>query len=405
MIGPNPYGPPGRENGIGYMCGRKELYDGVKKVGPFFNGVLKKGEKNRCVENMFDIIQSGNYDLVGMQEYVHTWPYGDDNHPVYSDKMKTLKNMKLVKHEVNHGGIGKMIEIASLINKSKFEYIHSEVADFKIEKYDWKKKELLPGRHDDGRPVQAILLQDKQDKNYIIFLNAHFPQTPNILWKGSSEERAKHVSGIMTELVQRLIKNSGANNSAVNNNYEIILASDTNDAELEFIKFIEINGKKMYLGEGLSEKHTCCTPLVKDIVINDEWIKNEIKLNNNNEEDNMHSLYNKVTWKKGDTIKRNGPRIEQDGVIGLRRRYGDVIMYSGDGIFEYQFPEEKKDEPYSDHAPIAAVLTPKAESVGGKKRTRKKRKRKRKKTKKRRRKKSTKKKKKRRRRKKTKKRR
>ena len=159
------------------------------------------------------------------------------------------------------------------------------------------------------------------------------------------------------------------------------------------------------MGEGLSEKHTCCTPLVIDIVINDEWIKNEIKLNNNNEEDNMHSLYNKVTWKKGDTIKRNGPRIEQDGVIGLRRRYGDVIMYSGDGIFEYQFPEEKKDEPYSDHAPIAAVLTPKAESVGGKKRTRKKRKRKRKKTKKRRRKKSTKKKKKRRRRKKTKKRR
>ena len=102
-----------------------------------------------------------------------------------------------------------------------------------------------------------------------------------------------------------------------------------------------------------------------------------------------------VKWKKGQEFTRENQR----------KRYGDVIMYSGDGEFEYQFPEEKKDEPYSDHAPIAAVLTPKAESVGGKKRTRKKRKRKRKKTKKRRRKKSTKKKKRRRRRKRTKKRR
>ena len=57
-------------------------------------------------------------------------------------------------------------------------------------------------------------------------------------------------------------------------------------------------------------------------------------------------------------------------------------MYSRDNDFEYQFPEEKKDEPYSDHAPIAAMLTAPAQSVGGKKRTRKKRKRRRKRTKK-----------------------
>lgn len=409
MIGPNPYSPPGRKNGIGYMCGRKELYDDVTQAGPFFNGVLKKDKKNRCVENIFDIIQNGNYDLVGMQEYVHTWPYGDDNHPVYSDKMKTLTNMELVKHEVNHRGLKKMIEIASLYNKDKFELIHSEVDDFKIEKFDWNTKQVLPGRHDDGRPVQALLLQDKQDKNYVIFLNAHFPQIYGILNKGSSKERANHVSEIMTKLVQKLIRNSGANNSAVNNNYEIILAADTNDIRLDFVKFIEINGKKMHLGSNLNKKHTCCTHIVKDITINDDWIKGEKDILGN--EPDMHTKTSpgrkpNLSWKKGDVIKRDG--ITEDGVIVLRQRYGDVIMYSGDGEFEYQFPEEKKDEPYSDHAPIAAVLTAPAVSVGGKRRrkkTRKKRKRKRKKTKKRRRKKSTKKKKRRRRRKKTKKRR
>ena len=125
------------------------------------------------------------------------------------------------------------------------------------------------------------------------------------------------------------------------------------------------------------------------------WGNKYIEDNEGNKKINPRWGKSYVSWKAGDEFTRENQR----------KRYGDVIMYSVDDIFEYQFPKETDNEPYSDHAPIAAKLTPKAESTGGKKRTRKKRKRKRKKTRKRHRKKSTKKKKRRRRRKKTKKRR
>ena len=355
FIGPNLYGPPNGENGIGYMCGRKELYDDVKQSGPFEIGVLKDGETNRCVENIFNIIESGNYDLVGMQEYVHTWK----DKPVFSKKMEGLNHLTLVKHELHHGGINKDIEIGSLYNPNRFELLHTELSEFKIEKKDSETNEITKNV-DDGRPVQALLLRDYKTGKYIIFLNAHFPQPFPISINGSWQDKANYISGIMTELVKNLIKTSGANNKAVNSNNDIILAADTNDGNLDFLKDIVIYGKKMHLGANINTKNTCCTPLVKDITTTEDG----------------HSLPPTwgakrpfVTWKENETITRDS----------LRGRKGDVIMYSGDGEFEYMYPEEKKDEPYSDHAPIAATLTVPAQSIGGRKRTRRKRKRRRRK--------------------------
>jgi hypothetical protein len=366
FIGPNLYGPPNGENGIGYMCGRKELYDDVKQSGPFEIGVLKDGETNRCVENIFNIIESGNYDLVGMQEYVHTWK----DKPVFSEKMKKLNHLELVKHELLHMGINKYIEIGSLYNTNRFELIEEALSEFKIERKNRATNEITKNI-DDGRPVQALLLRDRITGKYIIFLNAHFPQPRGISVNGSNEDRAKFVSDIMTDLVIKLITNSGANNKAVNSNNDIILAADTNDGNLDFLKYIVIYGKKMHLGANINTKNTCCTPLVKDITTTEDG----------------HSLPPTwgdkrpfVTWKENETITRDS----------LRRRKGDVIMYSLDGEFEYVYPEENKDEPYSDHAPIATTLTAPAQNIGGRKRrTRRKRKRRRRKrTKKKRRRKS-----------------
>ena len=366
FIGPNLYGPPNGENGIGYMCGRKELYDNVEKSSPFEIGVLKDGETNKCVENIFNIIESGNYDLVGMQEYVHTWK----DKPVFSKKMEGLNHLTLVKHELRHRGINKDIEIGSLYNKNRFELIGKALSEFKIERLN-RATGVVETNLDDGRPVQALLLRDYITGKYIIFLNAHFPQPFTISINGSWQDKANYISDIMTELVKKLITNSGANNKAVNSNNDIILAADTNDGNLDFLKYIVIYGKKMHLGANINTKNTCCTPLVKDITTTEDG----------------HSLPPTwgdkrpfVTWKENETITRDS----------LRRRKGDVIMYSRDGEFEYVYPEEKKDEPYSDHAPIATTLTAPAQNIGGRKRrTRRKRKRRRRKrTKKKRRRKS-----------------
>ena len=360
------YGPPNGENGIGHMCGRRELYDDVEQSGPFEIGVLKDGETNRCVENIFNIIESGNYDLVGMQEYVHTWK----DKPVFSKKMEGLNHLTLVKHELRHRGINKDIEIGSLYNTNRFELIGKALSEFKIERLN-RATGVVKTNLDDGRPVQALLLRDRITGKYIIFLNAHFPQPRGISVNGSNEDRAKFVSDIMKDLVIKLITNSGANNKAVNSNNDIILAADTNDGNLDFLKYIVIYGKKMHLGANINTKNTCCTPLVKDITTTEDG----------------HSLPPTwgdkrpfVTWKENETITRDS----------LRRRKGDVIMYSRDGEFEYVYPEEKKDEPYSDHAPIATTLTAPAQNIGGRKRRprRKRKRRRRKRTKKKRRRKS-----------------
>ena len=373
MIGPNLYGPPGGENGIGYMCGRRELYDNVEKSGPFEIGVLKDGKTNRCIENIFNIIESGNYDLVGMQEYVHNWPFGDDRHPVFSKKMKKLNHLELVKRELHHGVLDKDIEIGSLYNTNRFELIGEALSEFKIERLN-RATGVVETNLDDGRPVQALLLREFNTGKYIIFINAHFPQPRGISVNGSNKDRAKFVSDIMTKLVIRLIKKSGAINKAVNSNNDIILAADTNDGNLDFVNDIVIYGKKMHLGANINTKNTCCTPLVKDIYMKDAGHSSQPSW--------LTSPY--VTWKENETITRDS----------LRGRKGDVIMYSRDGEFEYVYPEEKKDEPYSDHAPIATTLTAPAQSIGGRRRkTRRKRKRRRRKrTKKKRRRKSRKKK-------------
>ena len=48
-----------------------------------------------------------------------------------------------------------------------------------------------------------------------------------------------------------------------------------------------------------------------------------------------------------------------------RHRKGDVILYSGNKSFEYTYPVEKENEPYSDHAPVAAKLTTQSEYNSG----------------------------------------
>ena len=384
MKGYNLYGPPGRENGIGHLCGRNELY---KK------GVLISDNPmdNPCRKNIFDLIKNGKYDFVGMQEYVHTW----GGKSVFKDAMESLKNygLTLVKHAIE--AFGKEIEIGSLYNHKRFELINTALNEFLVVKGGQEKT--------DGRPAQGLLLRKNDNGKYIIFLNAHFPQTRMVQGR-TMEDKAEYINKVLSEVVDNLLTNAGVPNKVLKENIDIILAADTNDVNLEFVNKIKI---KLYnqeidlkLGSNIKHKPTCCTHLVKNMKMESDgyskppsWGNKYIEDNEGNKEINPRWGKSYVSWKAGDEFTRENQR----------KRYGDVIMYSVDDIFEYQFPKETDNEPYSDHAPIAAKLTPKAESTGGKKRTRKKRKRKRKKTKKRRRKKSTKKKKRRRRRKNTKK--
>ena len=59
---------------------------------------------NPCRKNIFELIKNGKYDLVGMQEYVHT-----GGKPVYSDVMASLENesppLKLVWDKISHSKI------------------------------------------------------------------------------------------------------------------------------------------------------------------------------------------------------------------------------------------------------------------------------------------------------------
>lgn len=157
--------------------------------------------------------------------------------------MEGLNHLTLVKHELRHRGINKDIEIGSLYNKNRFELIGKALSEFKIERLN-RATGVVETNLDDGRPVQALLLRDYITGKYIIFLNAHFPQPFTISINGSWQDKANYISDIMTELVKKLITNSGANNKAVNSNNDIILAADTNDGNLDFLKYIVIYGKK-----------------------------------------------------------------------------------------------------------------------------------------------------------------
>merc|ERR1711991_973749 len=212
-------------------------------------------DPERCRKNIFSIIQNGNFDLVGMQEYVHDkYSIGKENEiieHVYSKKeyIPSLGNMKLVLGHVplnmtkwvngvqTKTGDVKRVEIGSLYNKNKFEQVGNH-----------HYFDLGP----DGRPVLIVLLKEKSSDSHILFINAHMPQGYNIKGKGKPDE-------IIANKIDREIK------------------------------------------------------------------------------------------------KKNDKTREE-----RRIRYGDIILDSLaiENSFKYDYPVEIEGEPYSDHAPISAILPP-----------------------------------------------
>ena len=249
--------------------------------------------------NIFSIIKSGNYDLVGMQEYVHKIydknNYGEAIQDVYAQKqyIPSLTNMKLVIGHVPLNlpkGQKKTIEIGSLYNKNKFEQVG------KAHYFD-----LGP----DGRPVLIVLLNEKSSDSHILFINAHMPQGYNIKGEGKPDE-------IIANKIDREIEKM--NNQDLIQGARIILTTDSNDANNKWIRNIKIMGKK--LNGGSNYKPTCCTTLIR---------------------------------------KKNGRTREE-----RRIRFGDIILDSqaNENSFAYDYPKEIEGKAYSDHAPISAKLPP-----------------------------------------------
>jgi hypothetical protein len=328
---PYPYGPANKENGLGYMCGAREKHE---------NGVLKDNDpmSNPCRKNIFELVKNGKYDLVGMQEYVHTW----GGKSVYKDVMAGLENetpsMKLVWDKVRHTGIppnGKDIEIGLLYNSERFEQRGDHVVgDFKVQ------HKAGGAMVDDGRPYLIVYLVDNNTGEKYVFINAHFPQVNK--WKNGDITTAplERANKELTTAVQKLL-------TQVNHEgeYEIILTSDTNDVKISFVYKLVINGKKMWIGKDV--RNTCCTPIVKDMKMGADgsapvpaWKKDGKPMSK---------------WKKDQEFTRKNQR----------HRKGDVILYSGNKSFSHTYPVEKENEPYSDHAPVAAILkTPSEYNLG-----------------------------------------
>ena len=195
-------------------------------------------DPERCRKNIFSIIQNGNFDLVGMQEYVHdTYSIETTNEikeNVYSKKeyIPSLGNMKLVLGHVplnmtkwvngvqTKTGNVKRVEIGSLYNKTKFKEVEHHCFD------------LGP----DGRPVLIVLLKEKSSDSHILFINAHMPQGYNIKGEGTPDEI------IATKINEEIIK---MKNQPEITGSRIILATDSNDAYNEWIRNIKIMGKKL----------------------------------------------------------------------------------------------------------------------------------------------------------------
>ena len=322
MIAPNAYGPPNGKSGIGYKCGRSELYE---------DGVLRGDDpmKNICRKNIFGIIKKGKYDLVGMQEYVHTW----GGKSVYRDALNTLKNedppLELVMDKVYHSNFKKDIEIGLLYNKKRFTKEGNHIiGDFKVEKKNYKTNTISTG-HDDGRPFLIVYLVDNNTEEKYVFINAHFPQLRGLNANLEMTKIKERVNNELTAAVQNLL-------AQVNHegDYEIILTADTNDVNISFVGDLTINGKTMWIGNNIQK--TCCTPVVDDIKMTEAGHSEE--------------SYGKIweTWGPDKTFTRKN----------MRTRKGDVILYSGNNNIKYDYPVEKPGEPYSDHAPVAVKLSP-----------------------------------------------
>lgn len=314
------------EDGIGKMCGDPNQTTKVE----------------RCRNNIFSIIKSGNYDLIGMQEYVHEW----EGNAVYSKRMEQLEkeqNLKLVMNKepikitFDGGKTYKQIDIASLYNKEKFNLIGQ------------CSMELL---HNDGRPVLVLHLKKKSDAmgddGEILFINAHMPQPFSVpKMKGYSGDRNddKAKAKVLGDTITKLIEDSDIHPTA---NVRIIMVTDSNDMNDKYVKNIKILGKSLYHGE--KYKQTCCTTLVND----KKWTPSQ----------HYKGPMMGATVGEEFTLTRKNRRI----------RYGDIILDSEKNLIEdaeYIYPEEKAGEPYSDHAPIAIELNLET-IVGGKRKSRRK---------------------------------
>ena len=225
--------------------------DGGDGIGKMCGDPNDPTKVERCRDNIFSIIKSGNYDLVGMQEYVHEW----DNKPVYSEKMKTLEsklklvmNIKPIKITFDGGKTYKQIDIASLYNTEKFDLLGQ------------CSMELLDN---DGRPVLVLHLRKKSDGGEILFINAHMPQPFSVpKMKGHSGDRndnsenAKVLGDTITKLITQNLPD------VATANVRIIMVTDSNDMNDKYVKNIEILGKSLYPGKNYQK--TCCTTLVND---------------------------------------------------------------------------------------------------------------------------------------------
>jgi len=336
-------------------------------------GFMCQKDVNKCRDNISSIIENSvfkdQYDLVAMQEYIpfhdERWAESDSFELIKDSIEQSIRHLNKDKQwefttDKNGKNLPKKtIHIASLYNKNIFTLLSHSIGEFKIKKSKKEDPNDVWKDGDEGRPF-LILHLIHNNGQHILFINAHMPQTRNICedcYQDASEwsvdkmppfpKSNKTIGNTINEAIKSM-KNIDKKK------IRIILATDSNDAHDQFVKNIKILDKSLYSGDKSYEK-TCCTTVV--IPIN----------------------------KKG--------RKER------RVRYGDIILDSGTSGFKYKYPEEKPNEPYSDHAPIAAQLDSVIFHQGGKrKKTRKcSRKRTKKKRKKRRRKRTKKKRKKRRR--------
>lgn len=294
------------ENGLGHMCGTNP---------------------ERCRNNIFSIIEKGMYDLVGMQEYVHT--HYDTNQSVYRDRMAKLETstpLKLVQGHVDlpapwlaPKATTKRIDIGSLYNSEKFKLKSYIIGEFLINRVSFNKdKKHFEQKEEvekEGRPILILHLKHQSSGRDILFINAHMPQTRNIAY-GIDPATGKLLDiNTATESIQKAInqtiKNLDTYNDIDQDNVRIILATDSNDVEKDgFVKKIKILNKK--LNHGTNYKPTCCTTVVN--------------------------------------------KINDKGRKARRIRYGDIILDSDNYEFKYEYPIEKDGEPYSDHAPVATQL-------------------------------------------------
>lgn len=289
-IGPNPYTPGDGENGLGFLCNK---------------------DVEVCRQNIFNVLANGLinnngekelYDLMGLQEY---YPEALD------EKInETLTDMSMVSEyvELPLPNFVKPIFIASLFNHEKFKLHHSILGEFLA-----RQRDGTIGH--DGRPFLILLLESKHSGEMIIFINAHMPQTRNIVNEEGDEPQI---------VIQKVLENAIVSNipEEIYQQARIIMSSDTNDCgpwygkddprnnqKYAFIHKFTILGKKLYLGSDL--RKTCCSSTLIPIEGN-KYVKPP------------------------------------------SHRFGDAVFDSKSSDFTYNYPQFV--EPASDHLPIATQL-------------------------------------------------